>query len=56
MLGSLFNKIAGFQALNFIKKWLQHICFLLNMKEFLRTPIKRNTSKPLFLYQFDALN
>ena len=31
MLESLFNKIAGLQACNFIKKRLQHSCFPVNI-------------------------
>ena len=32
MLKSLFNKVAGLQACNFIKKSLQHRCFPVNIK------------------------
>ena len=32
-----FNKVAGLQACNFIKKWLQHKCFSMNFAKFLRT-------------------
>ena len=38
MLESLFNKVAGLQAYNFIKKILQHRCFPMNFTKFLRTP------------------
>ena len=38
MLESLFNKVTGFQASNFIKKRLQHRCFPVKLVKFLRTP------------------
>ena len=34
---SLFNKNAGVQVSNFIKKWLQHRCFPVNIAKFLST-------------------
>ena len=36
MLEFLFNKVAGLQAYNFIKKRLQHRCFAVNIAKFLR--------------------
>ena len=36
VLGSLFNKVAEIQACNFIKKWLQHRVFSVNVAKFLR--------------------
>ena len=36
MLESLFNKVAGIQTCNFIKKKLQHMCFPVNVEEHLR--------------------
>ena len=39
MLESVFNKVVGLKACNFIKKRLQHRCFPVNVGEFLRTPI-----------------
>ena len=33
----LFNKLAGFQACNFIKKVLQLRCFLINIAKFFKT-------------------
>ena len=33
---SLFNKAAGLQTSNFLKKWLQHRCFTVNVAKFLR--------------------
>ena len=38
----LFNKNAGLQACNFIKKRLQHRCFVDNVAKFLRTAILKN--------------
>ena len=38
VLESLFNKIAGLEACNFIKKTLQHRCFPVKLAKFLRTP------------------
>ena len=35
MLKSLFNKAAGHEDCNFIKKILQHICFPVNITKFL---------------------
>ena len=37
MLGSLFNKALGLQSCDFIKRRLQHRCFLVNIPKFLRT-------------------
>ena len=42
VLGSLFNKVAGHQASNFIKKRIQHRYFLVNIGKFVRTPILEN--------------
>ena len=42
MLDSLFNKVAGFQDCNFIKRTLQHRYFPVNIAKFLRTPILKN--------------
>ena len=44
-----FNKNEGLQACNFIKKRLQHRCFLGNVAKFLRTPILKNTCERLLL-------
>ena len=44
MLESLFNKIAGLKACNFIKKRLQHKGFPMNFRKFTKTPILENTS------------
>ena len=45
MLESVFNKIAGVQAYNFIEKRLQQRCFPVEIPEFLGTPILRNIWK-----------
>ena len=37
VLDSLFDKVAGLQTSNFIKKWLRHRCFPVNVANFLRT-------------------
>ena len=34
---SVFNKVAGLQACNFVKKRLQHRCYLVKFSKFLRT-------------------
>ena len=39
---SLFNKVAGLQTCNFIKKRLQHKCFPVNFAKFLGTAILKN--------------
>ena len=49
MLESLFNKAAGLQTCNFIKKRLQHRCFSMNIAKFLRTTILKNNSERLLL-------
>ena len=46
------NKNAGLQACNFIKKRLQHRCFLVNIAKFLRTPILKNICEQLVLRVF----
>ena len=37
MLESVFNKVAGLQACKFVKKRLQHRCYLVKFAKFLRT-------------------
>ena len=49
LLGSLFNKVVGHKACNFIKKRLQHRCFSVKFAKFLRAPILKNTCEWLFL-------
>ena len=43
------NKNAGLQACNFIKKRVQHRCFLGNVAKFLRAPILKNICERLLL-------
>ena len=50
VLESLFNKVVGREACNFIKKRLQHRCFPMNIAKFLRTPILKNIYKRLLLF------
>ena len=42
MLEPLFNKVAGLQVSNFIKKKLHHRCFPSNIEKFLRTSFFEN--------------
>ena len=49
-LESLFNKVAGVQACNFIKKRLQHRCFPVAIAKFLRTSTLKNICEQLLLY------
>ena len=51
MLKLLYNKVTGLQLFNFIKKRLQHRCFLVNIAKFLRTPIEEHlqTAAPVLL-------
>ena len=51
MLESLFNKVAGFQAYNFVKKRLQHRHLPVNIANFLRTRILKNTCVRLLLFK-----
>ena len=46
---SLFNRVAGLQACNCIKKILQQRCFPVEFAKFLRTPILKNNCERLFL-------
>ena len=50
VLDSLFNKVAGLQISNFIKKWLQHRCFPVNVANFLRTVFCIEHPRCLLLY------
>ena len=49
MLESLFKKVPGLKAYNFIKKRLQHRCFPVKFAKFLRTAILKNICKQLLL-------
>ena len=46
---SLLNTIAGLQPCNYIKKYLQHRCFPVNIVKFLRTSILRNICEQMLL-------
>ena len=48
VLESIFNKVAGLKACNFIKKRLQHRCFPVKFAKFLRTPTLKNICERLF--------
>ena len=48
-VGVSFNKLAGPQADNFIKKRLQYRCFPLNITKFFRTLILKSICERLFL-------
>ena len=56
VLKSLFNKVAGLQAWNFIEKRLQHSCFLVNIVKFLTTLISKNTCEQYDLVQIAEIN
>ena len=56
VLKSLFNKVAGLQAWNFIKKRLQHSCFLVNIVKFLTTLISKNNCEQYDLVQVTEIN
>ena len=49
VLESIFNKVAGLQACNFIKKRLQHSCFPVKFAKLLRTPNLKNICERLLL-------
>ena len=55
VLESLFNRVTGLKGCNFIKKRLQHRCFPVKSKTFLRAPILKNICKRLLLnsYRFN---
>ena len=50
VLESIFNKVAGLWACNFIKKKLQHRCFPMKFAKLLRTPILKNICERLLPY------
>ena len=50
-LESLFNKAAGLETCNFIKKGLQLRCFPLNIAKFLRTFILENICEQRLLWK-----
>ena len=49
VLGSLFNKVVGLQDCKYIKKRLQHRCFVRNLPKCLRTPFLKNIYERLLL-------
>ena len=49
MLESLFNKVEGLQACNFVKKRLQGRCFPVNIVKFLKIPILKNICEQFLL-------
>ena len=49
VLESLFNKVVGLMACNFITNRLQQRCFPVKFAEFLRTPILKNICERLLL-------
>ena len=53
VLESLFNKVAGLKACNFIKMRFQYRCFPVNFRKFLATPFSQNTSGRLLLTGVD---
>ena len=48
ILNSLFNKVADLQTWTFIKKRLQHRCFLVNIVKFLRASIRSTSANDCF--------
>ena len=46
---SLFDIVVDLEACNFIKKRLQDRCFSVNIMEFLKIPILKNTCEQLLL-------
>ena len=49
VLESLYNKVAGLMACNFIKKRLQQRCYSVNIEKFLRTSILKSICERLLL-------
>ena len=47
---SLFNKVTGLRACNFIKKRLQHSSFPVQLDKFLKTSLLKNICERLFLF------
>ena len=54
VLESLFNKVAGPQAYNFIKKRLQDRCFPEKSAKFLRILILKNICEKLLLFDAES--
>ena len=55
VLESLFDKVAGLQTCNVIKKRLQHMCFPVNIAKLLKTAISMKTCEWLFLWISESL-
>ena len=53
---SVFNKVKGLRAWNFIKKGVQHMCFAVNFAKFLRIPFLQSTSSGCFCTFKNSLN
>ena len=53
MLESHFNKVADLKACNFIKKRLEHRCFLVNIAKFIRTAFCMKDIRWLLLFLKD---
>ena len=49
--GLFFNKVAGYQASNFIKKRPQQRYFLANIRKFIRRPILKNICERLHFWK-----
>ena len=49
VLGSLFSKVVGLLGCSYIKKGLQHRCFLPNLQKDLRIPFLKNICERLLL-------
>ena len=56
VLESLFNKVVGLKACNFITKSFQRWCFPVNIAKFLRTTFWKNTSGGCFCWLFHLQN
>ena len=54
VLESLFKKVAGLQACNFIKKRSQHRCFPMNIAKLLRLTILKSIGKRLLFNCFNG--
>ena len=54
--GLFFNKVAGHQSCNFIKKRLQHRCFLVNIEKLIITPILKNICERLHFWKVFCKN
>ena len=55
MLESLFNKVTGPQACNYIKEILQHRCCTVKFTKFIRTPILKKCGDESFCNGSDSI-